>query len=222
MADPQPITYTPQFQAPIWQDNVDLVTAGGPNGFNAQFKSLQAEFNVINGIVQQVNTVINTFIQTLNNIEATVTSASTTAYTANTTANAAITAARTAIAAANAAIATAKKAIQAVNNLPPLASLTVTVHHSGAYVAHCKVTYVDLAGQSQSQETGNFLAGTSWTAIVPGGSKSIHLSCEEYTGLAWNPVNKFVDQDLTSPLPQPITTTIGLAGSKISPTCNIT
>lgn len=224
MADLQytPITYTAQFRAPVWQDNVDLVSAGGPNGFNAQFKSLQAEFNAFNGIVQQLNTAISNFVQVQHNIEALVASASTTAYTANTTANAAIATANTAIATAKTAIATARQAIQAVNNLPPLASLTIRVNHSGGYVARCTVTCIDHIGQPWSQSSGNLWAPTSWTAIVPGGGKNIHLACEEDTGLVWNPVNKFVAKDFDGPLPQPITTTISLAGSKIAPTYNVT
>ncbi len=55
MAD---ITYTPQFQSPAWHDNVDLIAAQGPRGFNAQFQSLRAELVALSSIVKQLNDAI--------------------------------------------------------------------------------------------------------------------------------------------------------------------
>src|SRR5579883_438564 len=62
MAD---ITYTPQFQPPNWHDNVDLVAAEGPRGFNAQFQGLQADLAALSTIVKQLNDAIVNANQTL-------------------------------------------------------------------------------------------------------------------------------------------------------------
>lgn len=62
MAD---IIYTPQFQPPNWHDNVDLVAAEGPRGFNAQFQGLQAELAALSTIVKQLNDAIVSANQTL-------------------------------------------------------------------------------------------------------------------------------------------------------------
>ena len=68
MADPPPITYTPQFQPPTWQDNVDLVWFEGPNGFDAQFKSLRKELDVLSGVVKQLSDTITSVSQTANSM----------------------------------------------------------------------------------------------------------------------------------------------------------
>jgi hypothetical protein len=213
-----PITYTPQFQAPVWQDNVDLVLAGGPNGFNTQFKSLQAEFDMLKGIVQQLNTTISTSTQVLNDIVALVTQANTTSDAANKTANAAIATANAAIATANAAIATAMKAIQAVNNLPPLASLTVNVNQKGVYAAECSVSYDDRMGQPQKVWSPRLYVNNQWSAIVPGGAKNIRVFGKRVPLIE----PTIFDQGLSSPLPQASTSTIYLSGTKTNPTFNIT
>ncbi|MGH2507301.1 MAG: hypothetical protein ACRDHZ_07835 [Ktedonobacteraceae bacterium] len=59
------ITYAPQYQPPNWHDNVDLVAAEGPRGFNAQFQGLQAELVALSGIVKQLNDAIVSANQTL-------------------------------------------------------------------------------------------------------------------------------------------------------------
>ncbi len=55
MAD---ITYTPKYVAPFYRDNVDLVSAEGPIGFNFQFSALKAEFDQLVQVVSQLNTAI--------------------------------------------------------------------------------------------------------------------------------------------------------------------
>jgi hypothetical protein len=39
-------------------DNVDRVQAGGGNGFNGRFHLLEAEFDIISGVVAQINTAL--------------------------------------------------------------------------------------------------------------------------------------------------------------------
>ena len=50
------ITYTPNFVAPVYRDNVDLVSAESANGFNAQFRALRAEFDQLTQVISQINT----------------------------------------------------------------------------------------------------------------------------------------------------------------------
>jgi len=50
------ISYTRTFSHTDWVDNVDRVQAGGDNGFNGRFHSLEAEFDTISGVVSQVST----------------------------------------------------------------------------------------------------------------------------------------------------------------------
>jgi hypothetical protein len=49
------ISYTRTFSHTDWVDNVDRVQAGGDNGFNGRFHSIEAEFDAISGIVVQAN-----------------------------------------------------------------------------------------------------------------------------------------------------------------------
>lgn len=51
--------YIPAFQPPNWVDNVDRVSAGGPNGFNIQFIGLANELTQISNTFAQVNTVLD-------------------------------------------------------------------------------------------------------------------------------------------------------------------
>src|SRR5689334_16197288 len=122
VADPQPITYTPQFQAPTWKDHVDLASAGAPNGFNAQFRSLQAEFGVLKDVVQQLNTAISSLIQAQNGVRALITSANTTVDAANNIFNTANTTINTANTTINTANSTVNQAMQTAKNQPPPAS----------------------------------------------------------------------------------------------------
>jgi prophage DNA circulation protein len=87
MVDPQSITYASQFQAPDWHDNVDLVSAGAPNGVNAQFRNLQAELNTLKGVVQQLSTAISSINQALSAMGAAVISANATVDATNNTIN---------------------------------------------------------------------------------------------------------------------------------------
>ncbi|HEY5005010.1 MAG TPA: hypothetical protein VII61_17735 [Ktedonobacteraceae bacterium] len=52
--------YTPQFQPPGWRDNVDLVSADGPNGFNAQFTTLRAELDTISNRISEIIAALQT------------------------------------------------------------------------------------------------------------------------------------------------------------------
>lgn len=231
MVDPQPITYTPityapQFQAPDWHDNVDLVSAGALNGFNAQFRSLQAELNVLKGVVQQVNTAIDTINQALSSIGASIISANNIVDAANTTvntANATVNMANNTIgtpkdtAGTATAYGTINEANQIIKNWPTPAWLTVTVNHRGDYTARCLVSYDDLLGQHQSVPSGNLYQGATWSAKVPGGAKNVHIHCEEDTDLVDQPVKTILEQDLPIPLPQPGTKTINIGGTTISP-----
>jgi hypothetical protein len=49
------ISYTRTFSHTDWVDNVDRVQAGGDNGFNGRFHSLEEQFDTISGVVSQVN-----------------------------------------------------------------------------------------------------------------------------------------------------------------------
>ena len=77
------ITYTPQFQPPVWQDNVDLMLAGGPKGFNIQFKSLRDELDALSRVVKQLSDTINIVSQTANAANTAAQAASTPANAAN-------------------------------------------------------------------------------------------------------------------------------------------
>ena len=64
-----PITYTRSFQHQDWIDNTDRVQAGGSNGFNIRFHSLEAEFDQISQVVAELNsalTGINAALTALN------------------------------------------------------------------------------------------------------------------------------------------------------------
>jgi len=222
MVDPQPITYTPQFEAPTWRDHVDLASAGAPNGFNAQFRSLQAEFGVLKGVVQQLNTAISSLIQAQNGIRALITSADTTVDAANNTVNTANNTVNTANSTIDKANNTVNAAMQIAKNQPPPASLNVTVNHSGDYTARCLVSYDDLLGQRQNLPSGNLYKGATWSAKVPGGAKNVHISCEEDTDMDDQRVKTILDRDLPIPLPQPITKTIETSGIATDMKFNIT
>jgi hypothetical protein len=49
------ISYTRTFNYQDKVDNVDIVSAGGDTGLNAQFHSIEAEFDTISSVVSQVN-----------------------------------------------------------------------------------------------------------------------------------------------------------------------
>lgn len=90
----QPITYTPQFQPPDWQDNVDLVAAAGANGFNIQFQNLRAELDALSSIIQQlskqvsdINNAVGQASQDAANAVSAASAATTAATNATNTAN---------------------------------------------------------------------------------------------------------------------------------------
>jgi hypothetical protein len=50
--------YQPVFDHQDWQDNVDIVQAGGENGFNAKFQTLKQEFNALKKEFNRLSEVI--------------------------------------------------------------------------------------------------------------------------------------------------------------------
>lgn len=52
-----PGKYVPQFQHQDWMDNVDVVQAGGENGFNIRFHNLQDEFSRIKTVMDNLDAV---------------------------------------------------------------------------------------------------------------------------------------------------------------------
>jgi len=55
------VTYNRTFQHQDWIDNQDIVQAGGERGFNAEFHSLEAEFDKITGVVTELNAGLGAF-----------------------------------------------------------------------------------------------------------------------------------------------------------------
>lgn len=54
------ISYTRTFAHNDWVDNVDRVQAGGDNGFNGRFHSVEAELDKISGVFGEVDTLLGT------------------------------------------------------------------------------------------------------------------------------------------------------------------
>lgn len=52
------VSFEPVFDHQEWVDNVDRVTAGGPNGFNARFNAIVADLNQITQVVQKVDNAL--------------------------------------------------------------------------------------------------------------------------------------------------------------------
>ncbi|MBD0708184.1 MULTISPECIES: hypothetical protein [unclassified Streptomyces] len=52
------ITFTPAFKHITWVDNRDRVAAGGPNGFNIRFDTLQKDLEALSGVVKKIDTAI--------------------------------------------------------------------------------------------------------------------------------------------------------------------
>jgi hypothetical protein len=55
------IAYTRSYQHQDWNDNQDIVQAGGPRGFNVEFHALEAEFDKITGVVTELNASLGAF-----------------------------------------------------------------------------------------------------------------------------------------------------------------
>ena len=58
MAD---VTYTPTFHHVNWQDGIDRVEAGGPNGFNNRFNAIGADLTTLSTVVSDIDTAIEDF-----------------------------------------------------------------------------------------------------------------------------------------------------------------
>lgn len=58
MAD---VIFTPTFHHVNWQDGIDRVEAGGPNGFNNRFNAIGADLNTLSTVVSQIDTAIEDF-----------------------------------------------------------------------------------------------------------------------------------------------------------------
>jgi hypothetical protein len=56
MADP---TFTPTFHHTNWIDNVDPITATGPNGFNARFDTIAGDLRGLSTVVTQIDATID-------------------------------------------------------------------------------------------------------------------------------------------------------------------
>lgn len=54
------ISYARRFNYVDKVDNVDIVSAGGDTGLNAQFHAIEAELDIISGVVSQINDALNT------------------------------------------------------------------------------------------------------------------------------------------------------------------
>jgi hypothetical protein len=52
--------YTPQFVPPNYLDGVDIVQAGGSNGFNFQFTALRSEFDTISNRIGEIIAALQT------------------------------------------------------------------------------------------------------------------------------------------------------------------
>lgn len=53
------VSYNPRFQHEDWIDNVDRVQAGGDNGFNIRFNTIETEFQQLSQVVQKVDGVLS-------------------------------------------------------------------------------------------------------------------------------------------------------------------
>ena len=63
------ISYTRTFNYVDKIDNVDIVSAGGDTGLNAQFHSVEAELDTISGVVSQVNDALDSQSTALNSLQ---------------------------------------------------------------------------------------------------------------------------------------------------------
>ncbi|MCA1705904.1 MAG: hypothetical protein ABR608_10670 [Pseudonocardiaceae bacterium] len=56
MAD---FSYTPKFHHLAWADNVDRVEAGGTNGFNTRFETIESDLHGVSTVVAQIGTALD-------------------------------------------------------------------------------------------------------------------------------------------------------------------
>ncbi|GHO87410.1 thiol-activated cytolysin C-terminal domain-containing protein [Dictyobacter formicarum] len=92
----------------------------------------------------------------------------------------------------------------------------VTINNHGGYVARSSVEY-DANGQHQTQSSGNFNAGQSYSVAIPARATNIHIKCEDETGLIWEPWKTIFEQTYGSPSH----ITINLTGTTLNPGYNI-
>ncbi|WP_326673428.1 hypothetical protein [Streptomyces canus] len=52
------VSFTPTFQHTDYVDNRDRVQAGGPNGFNARFKALQADLGKLSEVITKLDSAL--------------------------------------------------------------------------------------------------------------------------------------------------------------------
>ncbi|NRQ31929.1 hypothetical protein HII36_08760 [Nonomuraea sp. NN258] len=57
------IEYTPKFHPTPWTDGIDRVSAGGDNGFNLRFATIEAEFERLSEIVGEVSDTLDALSQ---------------------------------------------------------------------------------------------------------------------------------------------------------------
>lgn len=163
----QPITYTPQFQPPDWEDNVDLVTAAGANGFNIQFQNLRDELDALSTIIQQLSKQISDTNNTLGQVSQNVTNAANAIVTANNTISALTNTANNALNTANTANATANSATNAANTASTTANSAVNTANTANTTANAALTAVNAlinkprpAKWGQITDSGRILAGS--------------------------------------------------------------
>ena len=54
------LSYTPQFEHLDWVDRVDQVVAGGPNGFNVRFRTIERDLQQASTVVGDIATALHT------------------------------------------------------------------------------------------------------------------------------------------------------------------
>lgn len=54
------LSYTPQFEHLDWIDRVDPVVAGGPNGFNVRFRTIERDLQQASTVVGEIATALHT------------------------------------------------------------------------------------------------------------------------------------------------------------------
>lgn len=57
------ITYNPVFQHTDYRDNIDRVAAGGPNGINIRFNTIEAEFQQLSQVVHDFDVALSSLGQ---------------------------------------------------------------------------------------------------------------------------------------------------------------
>lgn len=57
--NPLGLSFTPTFRHKKWHNNVDLIAAGGPNGFNVRYDAIDSDLRQAATVVGQVDTALN-------------------------------------------------------------------------------------------------------------------------------------------------------------------